>query len=145
MAQQNYNNHVRYYPAHHFIFYPVVSILLALGIRGYVKNEPDQWLWAAVALIALLIGWLSFMLRQHYALTLQNRMVIVEMRLRYYILTKQNFEPLENRLSFGQIAALRFAPDNELPALIERALLEGMDANAIKKAIVNWKADERRV
>lgn len=145
MAQQNYQNHVRYYLPHHFIFYPVVTLLLAIGIRGYIKDEPNKWLWAAVALIAVLVGWLSFMLRQHYALTLQNRIVLMEMRLRYYILTKENFEPVEKMLSFGQIAALRFSPDNELQLLIKRTLTEKLSPAAIKKAIVNWKADERRV
>lgn len=85
------------------------------------------------------------MLRQHYALTVQNRVVRLEMRLRYYQLTHTRFEEIEPRLSFGQIAALRFASDDELPALTNRALQEQLSPDAIKRSIKNWLPDEMRV
>ena len=47
------------------------------------------------------------MLRQHYALTLQNRIVIGEMRYRYFVVTGRRLEPLEEKLSEGQLFALR--------------------------------------
>jgi len=85
------------------------------------------------------------MLRQHYALTVQNRVVRLEMRLRYYQLTHTRLEDIESKLSFGQIAALRFASDAELPALVDRALQEQLTPDAIKRSIKNWMPDDMRV
>lgn len=50
-----------------------------------------------------------FMMRQHYELTNQNRMVRMEMRLRYYQLTQRKLEDIEPGISFSQLAALRYA------------------------------------
>lgn len=142
---QNYKNHTRYYFPHHFLFYPVILILFVYAIRMAFINEADQLLWGFIAALFFMMGWLSFMLRQHYALTLQNRMVLLEIRFRYYVLTGQRLELLEDRLNFGQLAALRFAADEELPGLVKRALSEQLSADQIKKAIVNWLPDHKRV
>ena len=85
------------------------------------------------------------MMRQHYALTLQNRIVRVEMRLRYFQITGNRFEPVEAKLSFGQIAALRFSSDEELLSLVENTLLHDLPPGEIKKQIVDWQADHMRV
>ena len=145
MQTQNYKNHASYYTPHHFVFYPLVLLLLVLAGRGIVKDEANACLWAAVGVLGLLLGWLSFMMRQHYSLTGQNRMVRMEMRFRYYVLTGQRFEPLEQQLSFRQVAALRFAPDEELPALVKRAVVEQLSPDDIKKSIKNWLVDDMRV
>ncbi|HVX51351.1 MAG TPA: DUF6526 family protein [Chitinophagaceae bacterium] len=145
MAQQHYKNHAKYYPLHHFIFYPVVLAGIIASIVYYFKYPQLHSVWLALAAIFLLLGVLGFMLRQHYGLGNQDRIVRLEIRLRYYILTQQRFEPLEQKLTFGQIAALRFAPDEELPALLQRTLQEHLSPKAIKQSINNWQADEMRV
>lgn len=98
-----------------------------------------------VTLLTVVTGWLSFMMRQHYALTSQNRIVRLELRLRYYQLTQQRLESIENQLSFKQLAALRFAPDEEFVSLLQRTLSEGLSPDAIKQAIKNWLPDTMRV
>lgn len=145
MARQNYNNHIRWYPAHHFIFYPLVSILFVGGIYGYNKKIDVKWLWLGISVLAIFLGWLSFMMRQHYALICQNRILRLEMRFRYFSLTGKRFDFIEQKLSFRQIAALRFAGDDELPELIEKALKENTAPDAIKRSIKDWQADEMRV
>ena len=142
---QNYKNHLRFYPAHHFIFYPVLTLLFALAVKESVSDDVNRKIWIFGATIVFLIGWLSFMLRQHYGMTLQNRIVVFEMRYRFHVLTGQRFEPIEDQLSFGQIAALRFASDAELPVLVNRAQAEKLSPDAIKKAIINWLPDHRRI
>jgi hypothetical protein len=67
------------------------------------------------------------------------------MRFRYYRLTQKNFEDLEKNFQFKHIAALRFAPDQELLELIEVALKEKLSPGDIKKRIKNWQTDEMRV
>lgn len=142
---QRYDNHVRYYPLHHFIFYPAGMLLLAFTIRGAILHSADRWEWIALSAAVFGILLLSFMVRQHYALTCQNRIVRLEMRFRYFALTQQRLEPLEQQLSFGQLAALRFAADDELPPLVQRAIHEQLSSDAIKKSIKNWQPDLMRV
>lgn len=142
---QNYKNHIRYYIPHHFVFYPVVGFLTISALICAGRYPEHRLLWLFLAAITLLAGWLSFMLRQHYALLIQDRTVRLEMRFRYYVLTQQRFEPLEQQLSFGQIAALRFASDQELPLLVQRSLKEHLSPEQIKQAIVDWQPDDMRV
>ena len=146
MKQQDYRNHIRYYTPHHFIFYPVVLVLMLVVGYGAMNDEPaHRWLWLMAGALTLLVCWLAYMMRQHYALTLQNRLVRLEMRFRYYALTGRRLEPLEQQLSFGQLAALRFASDEELPALLQRALDERLSPRDIKKSIREWLPDHMRV
>ena len=145
MKKQDYSNHIRFYIPHHFIFYPVITAGMFWS-AWHIKTQPtaaDEWI--AITAIFGLLGWLSFMLRQHYALMNQNRTVRLEMRLRYYQLTGERLEPIEEQLSFGQLAALRFASDEELPALVQKALSEHMTTDAVKRSIKNWVADDMRV
>ena len=145
MAKQNYSNHAKYYIPHHFIFYPVSAILTGLSIYFAIKFPDRQLEWLMFAAVILLIAWLSFMMRQHYALTPQNRIIRLEMRLRYFQLYGKRFEPIEAKLKFKQIAALRFASDEELPLLLERTLQENLSARSIKKLITDWQGDHMRV
>jgi len=146
MTTQDYKHHTRYYTTHHFIFYPIV--LAAAGFCGYLAitaGHQHRLIWLALTGTLVVIAWLSYMLRQHYALNNQNRIVRLEMRFRYYVLTHQRFELLETQLSFQQLAALRFASDEELPELVKRAVGETLSPNAIKKAIRVWMPDHMRV
>lgn len=95
--------------------------------------------------VVFLIVYLSLMVRQHYALGNQDRTVRLEMRLRYYILTGKRLEEIEQQLGFKQIAALRFAPDEELPGLTDKAVKENLSPDEIKRHIINWLPDKMRV
>ncbi len=143
--EQSYKNHIRWYPPHHFVFYPLMlGLLVFAAYQGY-SREAERTLWLFLAALSAVVIWVAFMLRQHYALTLQNRLVIGELRYRYFVVTGQRLEPLEEKLTEGQLFALRFAPDEELALLAQKAISENLSANAIKKSIKNWKADNRRV
>ncbi len=85
------------------------------------------------------------LLARMYALTLQNRIILNEMRNRYFHLTGKTFDEKEQKLRLGQIIALRFAPDNELLGLMDRAIAEKLTAKEIKQQIKNWKGDYIRV
>jgi len=145
MSQQNHQNHARYYVLHHFIFYPVVIAGLIYSLTCVTKYPDHSREWMAISVLFLLAGWLSFMLRQHYSLGNQDRIIRAEMRLRYYILTQKNFQPFEKQLSFRQLAALRFASDEELPELLQKAVSGNLTSHTIKKMIKNWEPDYMRV
>src|SRR5450432_1190558 len=145
MAKQNFANHVRYYVPHHFIFYPLLLIALSASVYAYNQHPAQKEIWLAIIGIFIFIGWSSFMMRQHYALGNQNRIVRMELRFRYYVVTGTRLELLETGLSFPQMAALRFASDEELPVLVDRAAKENLSPDQIKKSIVHWLPDTMRV
>lgn len=145
MENQNYKNHIRFYPAHHFVFYPVTLILLVISIYFAFKFEEQRMIWIFMSILIALIIWVAFMLRQHYALILQNRIIRLELRYRYFTLTGERLELIEDKLNDSQFFALRFAPDEELENLIKKAISENLSGTAIKKSIKNWKGDYHRV
>ncbi|MDB5226318.1 MAG: hypothetical protein JWN78_511 [Bacteroidota bacterium] len=145
MEKQDYKNHVRYYIPHHFILYPFLLASTVASTVCIFKYPKDILVWIAITIIFILIGLFSFMVRQHYALVNQNRIVRLELRLRYYQLTHKRLEEIESKLTFKQLAALRFASDEELPSLIEKSLAENLSPGKIKRSIKNWIPDEMRV
>jgi len=145
MSTQNYHNHRRYYIPHHFIFLPGMAFCTIWGIVKASNNEAQQLEWALFSVLSFALLYLALMLRQHYALGNQNRIVRLEFRLRYYQFMQEPATLAEEKLSFGQMAALRFASDGEFKTLLQKALNENLSPDAIKKSIVNWQADEMRV
>ncbi|MCV9927226.1 DUF6526 family protein [Flavobacterium sp. LS1R49] len=144
MEAQSYKNHIRYYAPHHYIYYPVITILLIISIYfSFTSN--DTAIWIFISLIFVVLFGLGLMLRQHYALTLQNRIIRLELRYRYFSITGKRLEEFEDQLNDEQIFALRFSPDKELIILIEKTLDENLSGNSIKKSITDWRGDYQRV
>lgn len=144
METQSYKNHIRYYPPHHFVYYPIIMAFLAFSIYFSFTTE-DSLIWGFISVVFIVLFCLAFMLREHYALTLQNRLVRLELRYRYFSITGKRLEDFEHQLNDDQLFALRFAPDDEFPALTQRALKESLSGKEIKKAIQHWKGDYERV
>ncbi|NDP28616.1 MAG: hypothetical protein GZ087_14505 [Flavobacterium sp.] len=144
MEKQSFKNHIRYYAPHHFVYYPMIIAFAAFSIYFTFTTE-DKLIWAFISAIFIVLFCLAFMLRQHYALTLQNRIVHLELRYRYFALTGERFEAIESKLKDDQLFALRFAPDEELLGLIEKSLSKNLSGQEIKKAIFHWKGDYERV
>ena len=142
--KQSAKNYFQFYPTHHFVFYPIISILVGVSIYFSVFTS-DTILWAFIAILFLSLLFLSFMLRQHYALILQDRIIRLEMRYRYFSLTGQRFEEFEVQLRDSQIFSLRFCSDAELPAMVQTVLNENLSGSKIKQSILSWKADNHRV
>ena len=144
MEKQSFINHVRYYPPHHFVYYPIIMAFLAFSVY-FIFTTEDQLIWSFISAVFVVLFCLAFMMRQHYALTLQNRIVRLELRYRYFALTWKRFEDIEHQLNDDQLFALRFAPDEELKGLIEKTLSKNLSGTEIKKAIIHWKGDYERV
>ncbi len=145
MEKQNYKNHIRYYFPHHFILLPLLFIMVCIGIGNYFFADQHKMKWLLFGLLSFCILYLAIMLRQHYALGNQDRIIRLEFRLRYFELYNRSSKEIEKALSFKQIAALRFADDDEFKLLLDRALKENLTGDQIKRAITNWQADNMRL
>lgn len=145
MESQNYKNHRKFYPPHHFIYLPLLLILLGTGIYKSMDDEQNQLLWILFSVTVFLILFLAIMVRQHYAIGLQNRMVRLEFKQRYFEIFGQRSDDIEEKLTFSQIAALRFAYDDEFKIMLEKALRENTSGDDIKKSITRWRGDYHRI
>lgn len=145
MKTQNYQNHRKFYAPHHFIYLPLVIFLQGLGVYKIFTDSVNQLLWILFSIVIFLILFLAIMVRQHYALGLQNRLVRLEFKQRYFEIFNLRSDKVEEKLDFSQIAALRFAYDDEFKILLEKALKENISGDEIKKSIKKWRADENRI
>lgn len=144
VMEQSYEKHLRYYVPHHFVFYPVALLLIATAVY-FSFTRPETAIWVFISFLLLLITWVSYMMRQHYALTLQDRIIRLEVRYRYFTLTGKRLEEFEQELRDSQLFSLRFASDAEFVALVEKARQEKIGGDQIKRSIADWKADVHRV
>jgi len=88
---------------------------------------------------------IMFLLARVFALTVQDRVIRLEMRLRLRELLPPDLQPRIHELTRHQLVALRFASDVELPVLTRRVLDEHLDdRKAIKQLIQSWQADHLR-
>lgn len=145
MKNQNYGNHTRYNPFHHFVLTPLTLLFLGWTAGKMDFSSQETSLESAYLFIGALVLFLLPLLARLYALKLQNRIILNEMRNRYFHLTGKTFEEKEQNLKLGQIIALRFAPDNEILSLMDRAIAENLTSKEIKQQIKNWKGDFIRV
>jgi len=91
---------------------------------------------------ALLIG---FLYARLFSLRVQDRVIRLEERLRCQRLLPADLRPRIAEFTSGQLVALRFASDEELPALARKVLGEKLtERKAIKKLVKNWKPDYLR-
>lgn len=145
MQNQNYKNHRKFYAPHHFIYLPILAVLLGVGITKIFRDENNQLTWILFSAVIFLILYLAVMVRQHYALGNQNRIIRLEFQQRYFELFNKRSDEVVEKLSFGQIAALRFAYDDEFKILLDQALTQNISGDDIKKSITRWKSDQHRV
>jgi Family of unknown function (DUF6526) len=139
----------QYYWPHHFVALPAALVMALYTGRRYWAvagaDSDESRIWFSLLALAVLLLIALLLLRQHYALQLQDRVARLEVRQRYFELTGQRFQPLEQQLSLGQILSLRFAGDGELPALAAAAAAEKLDPAAIRARIQDFQPDPMRV
>ena len=136
---QNLANHARWLPIYHFLASPVTAIWALHSIWHAIQDPvPAHWFEALVA-VAISAGIVSARIM---AITVQNRVIRLEMRLRLKELLGGDLLARSKALTVRQLIALRFASDAELPALVERTLNgEFAKPRDIKRAIKDWQPD----
>lgn len=138
---QNYQNHRRWNPLHHFVTYGLLLILLVSSLVYAFSSCGNLITGLLFVLISIIIG-LTMLTSRMFALKAQDRAIRAEENLRHFILSGK---PFSSNLRLGQIIALRFASDEELIELAQRAEIENLKSSDIKRAIKNWRADYHRV
>lgn len=141
--QQNYKNHVRWYPLVHFVISPLLFVNLFWQIyRLYQEQSFDR---AESVMMAVVFLMMSVAARLQ-ALRAQDRIIRLEEILRYKEILPPELAEKASALRTGQMTALRFASDTELPELVRRVLSgEFKNNKEIKLAVKNWRGDYLRV
>ena len=139
---QSYANHTRWDPLFHFFVLPVFGLLAIAGLVHFIWRPGLHSGLMFVVAVALASAVVKIRL---YALKVQDRVIRLEERLRLSTLCSESLRSRIPDLTEGQLAALRFASDAEMPKLAERALSEKLSRADIKKAIQTWRPDYWRV
>jgi Family of unknown function (DUF6526) len=144
-APQNLKNHGRLYPIFHFFILPVLLLNIIFSIYATIHHWPEHkilflW-WIVMSLILFVMAGIA----REGALKVQDRVIRLEERLRLHALLAPEERAHINDLSVKQLIALRFASDDELPALVRKTLTQNLEPKAIKQNIVNWRGDYHRV
>ena len=142
--EQNYKNHVRWFPLMHFVVIPL--LLLNLIWQSVLLYQAPGWSQAEMVLLAITIILLGLAARLQ-SLKAQDRIIRLEERLRYHnLLAAETAAAASANLSLHEMIALRFAGDEELSELVERALKrEFARPKDIKIAVRKWRPDHVRV
>ena len=141
MAQptQTLKNHARFFPPFHFFVAPVLLVNLFVTGWQLYKDPSAATVWGLVMALAFFM--LAFVARA-MALTVQDRVIRLEMRLRLQQVLSPDLLARCGEISRQQFVALRFASDAELPDLVRDVLAGKLDTQkAIKERVRNWEPD----
>ena len=139
---QNLANHTRFDPPFHFFVLPVFAITWIISVVVLVQHPRFYTAWGVVLATAAMVAVLKIRIN---ALRVQDRVIRLEERLRLAGLLPESQRPQITKLTEGQLIGLRFACDEEVPALVQKALAENLSRGGIKKAIRTWRPDYWRV
>jgi hypothetical protein len=145
MAQktpQTFENHARVLPAYHFVAFP----LFAVNFFFTLYQAVTAFSWGNLVAFGLAVALiLLFFVARVMALTVQDRVIRIEEHVRMRALLPADLQPRIGEFTVKQLVALRFAGDDELPALARKVLDEKVqDQKSIKKLVQHWRADFQR-
>jgi hypothetical protein len=148
--KQTYENHPQ--PVNHLIVLigVLVLVLIVSGFGVYKLNAAGELDLGILLLLNNLLIVIAIALTavrsRFYSLCVQDRVIRLEMNVRLDKLLTGEARERAKDLELGQLIALRFASDEELPDLVDKVLGDKItDRATIKKMIKNWQADFQRV
>ena len=136
MADQSFQNHA-HRPTHTAVagFFAMGALVLqVMAMRG---SNTGGW----AVLSAILAVFTLVMISRIYTVRLQDRIIMLETKVRAAELLPAGQDGLLAKLSVKQISALRFASDEELGALLDRTVREKLAPKDIKAAVKTWRPD----
>lgn len=136
---QSFENHAKIVPAFHLVVAPIFILNIIWSIVRVIRQPA---LGTAVSLLVAIALFLLAFTARIFALTVQDRVIRLEMRLRLQQLLQADLRSRIPEFTVNQLVSLRFASDAELPELARKVLDEKLnDRKAIKKLIRNWQPD----
>jgi uncharacterized protein DUF6526 len=136
---QTFENHVRVVPAYHMYVFGVFVI----NFVWRLVQLKDGITFASIMNVLLGAAFvLLFFYARIFPLTVQDRVIRLEMRLRLERLLPPELRSRIAEFTVPQLVSLRFASDEELPVLARQVLDEKLsDRKTIKRRIKSWQAD----
>jgi hypothetical protein len=139
---QNFKNHRRWVPMYHIgVFFPLfVNVIWAFyRLRSGITGDALVNLGVSIALL------LMFVSVRSQILTVQDRVIRLEMRQRLRAVLPADLFVQTATLPVKLLVALRFASDAELPALVREVMAGTLSTgNQIKERVRDWQADYLR-
>lgn len=145
--QQSYKSHRKLVPGYHYVAFGILTVNLLWSLyRLFVPGVPSGPVFDCV--LAVLVAFALLLVALYartFALTVQDRVIRLEERLRLAALLPADLVPRIGELTRAQLIALRFASDAEAPVLVRKVLDEKItNREEIKKLIQNWRGDDLR-
>jgi hypothetical protein len=140
--KQDLKHHGRLHIPFHVVSLFLLIVNLVFSIWHLVKHHGA---WNAWIVVLSLLVFVPFFLIRIYPIKVQDRVIRLEERLRLQALAPAAWHAQIYKLSEDQLIGLRFASDEEVVALAEKALLEKLDRKQIKERIKDWRPDYWRV
>jgi hypothetical protein len=136
---QTFENHAKFVPGYHIVAFGILVINLFWRLYSIVHAFSGQAMISLLLSIALL---LIFFYARIFAMTVQDRVIRLEMQLRLQQVLPVDLRSRIPEFSVAQLIALRFASDQELPELARKVLDEKIqDRKAIKRMVQKWQPD----
>ena len=144
---QNYDNHVMFPKALFMAVLPIlVGVVLAIVGLFKVGTIAGTCLIGTGAALNGLATIFGLGVARSYSTKVQDRIIRTEMHLRLQEILPDDLKVGARKLSMGQLIGLRFASDDELPALVHKVVDENIeDRKAIKQMVKDWQGDFDRV
>jgi len=141
-TSQSLKNHARLVPGFHMVALPLIAVNLVWSIVSLVDHPNGDTVKGLVVAVALA---LVALFGRQFAITVQDRVIRLEMRLRMREICPPDLAARIREFTPGQLVALRFAGDAELPVLARKVLDEKLqNRKAIKALVKDWQADHLR-
>jgi hypothetical protein len=140
---QSFASHTRWHPPFHFVAAPI--FLIHFLYTAYQLYLSPDFAHAEALLLAVGLIVLFFLVRIN-PLKAQDRLIRMEEQQRYQKLLPAALAAKASALPERFIVALRFASDEELPALVQQVIdRKFAKPKEVKQAIKNWRGDYFRV
>jgi hypothetical protein len=141
-GSQSFTNHARTVPGFHYGVLGAFALNLVWSMVRLYRVPGIDAVMGVIVAIALL-GLCSYV--RMFPLRVQDRIIRLEMSLRLASVLPPDLRARVGTLRPGQLVALRFASDAELPGLVRQVLDENLtDRREIKRRIREWQADHLR-
>jgi Family of unknown function (DUF6526) len=137
VAEQSFARH-----GHHPVPTYVASVFGLVAIVCLVGAWLFDWATLEIGAVSLSLAVATLIsISRNYIVRLQDRIIRLEMKVRCVEVLPAGQDARLAELTTKQIVALRFASDEELGDLLERAIREKLPPREIKRAVKRWRPD----